>query len=417
MNNHRLQSSPRVALVLSGGGARGAYEAGVLSYVFEDVARRLGHPVHFDIVTGTSVGAIHACYVAAAQEDGEATRRLTDLWRSLSLDRVYDLKVRYLLRGALQAVGIGARAKTLPRSGAGGPDRLAGFLDTTPLERLVLGRIPWGQLRRNVQGGRVHALAITATEIATGHCVVFVDSQGGTVPQWARDPLVVARAAQIRPEHALASAAIPLLFPAVRIGPGYYCDGGVRLNTPLAPALRLGAERVLIIGLSVPSTQAPDELAARRRELRYGSTTHLAGKLLDALLLDRIDYDVDRLRLFNALLESGMRVYGPDFLNTINEPVVASRKVPYRIVRHLFLRPSQDLGVMAADCFRHQPRHRTPRGWLSRWLARLAGGKADGEADLLSYLLFDRCYAEHLIQLGRRDAQAASDDLLEFFAD
>jgi NTE family protein len=409
-------SSPRIALVLSGGGARGAYEAGVLSYIFSDLPQQLGRPVHFDIVTGTSVGAVHACYIAASQGEPDMGVALTRLWRSLSLDHVFAPGFGDLLRVPLQLFGLTAPRAPMPATGSGIPERLPGIFDTAWLEEIVLRNIDWKQIRTHIDSGELQALAIAATEIATGRSVVFVDSGPRPIPPWERDPFVVARAAHIGPAHALASAAIPLIFPALRIDRTYYCDGGLRLNTPLAPALRLGAERVLVIGLRYPRKPEEEDRLAQRRETMYTNPTYLAGKALNALLLDRIEYDVDRLRLFNAILESGVRAYGPDFLERINEPIIEERNTPYRIVRNCMLRPSKDLGVLAAECLEHQSRSRGVRDWLSRNVVRYAGRGALGEADLLSYLFFDRCYADHLIRLGRHDAAAAADELVAFFS-
>ncbi len=406
---------PRIALVLSGGGARGAYEAGVLSYLFGDLAARLGRAVHFDIVTGTSVGAVHACYVAASQDDADAGQRLAAIWRSLSLTQVFAVSPVDVFRVPWKLLGLGGSSGTLP-AGNGIPERVRGLFDTSWLESIVQSQIAWRQLRTNIENGTLQALAIAATEIATGRSVVFVDNQRQTVPQWARDPFVIARQAQIGPAHALASAAIPLIFPAIRVGRTYYCDGGLRLNTPLSPALRLGADRVLVIGLRHPRTAEEEDRIARHREPRYTSPTFLVGKALNALLLDRIEYDVDRLHLFNAILDSGACTYGPDFLARINEPIITQRNTPYRIVRDCLVRPSKDLGELAAECLRHQPRSTGLRAWLSRNVVRYAGRGALAEADLLSYLFFDHCYADHLIELGRHDAAAAADELAAFLS-
>ena len=401
---------------MSGGGARGAYEAGVLAYLLQDLPGRLGHPVHFDIVTGTSVGAVHACYVAAMQQEPDAGERLTQIWRSLSLDKVFDVGAADLVRVPWRLLGFGSPGGLLPATSSGVPERLAGLFDTSWLETIVLEHIAWDKLRGNIEEGRLQALAIAATEIATGRSVVFVDNRTGTIPRWARDPFVIARPARIGPPHALASAAIPLLFPALRIGHTYYCDGGLRLNTPLAPALRLGADRVLVIGLRYLRSAEEEDRIARRRETNYSSPTYLLGKALNALLLDRVEYDVDRLRLFNAILESGVRNYGPEFLQRINEPIVEMRNSPYRIVRDFYLRPSRDLGAMASECLHHQRRSRGLRDWLSRNVVRYAGRGALEEADLLSYLFFDRCFADHLVELGRHDAATAADDLVQFLS-
>ena len=410
------RASDSVAIVMSGGGARGAYEAGVLSYVLDVLPRRLGRPVRIDIATGASVGAIHACYVAATLGKSGAGERLTKIWRSLSFESVYNLGAVDLFRIPWRLMGFGGLGDWLPAQSPQAPERMAGLLNTTALETQVLEHIPWKQLRRNIDTGRIRALAVAATEIATGRSVVFVDQRGKADPHWTGDPFIVARSARIGPFHALASASIPLVFPAVRIDRTYYCDGGLRLNTPLSPALRLGADRIFVIGLRYPVTPENEDKRAQRREEGYMSTVYLAGKILNAFLLDRVEYDVDRLRLFNAILESGTKVYGDGFLDEINKPILQRRNAPYRIVRNLFLHPSRDLGELADECLRHQPRSSSLRIWISRSIARYAARGAFGEADLLSYLFFDRCYADHLIELGRRDAENAADDLLSFFS-
>jgi NTE family protein len=404
---------PCFALIMSGGGARGAYEAGVLSWLLDDLPRRLGHPVRFDIVTGTSVGAIHACYVAASLDDPGAGARLAEVWRSLDLGGVYRFPLGDLLTLPLRALGFGRGPVPAPEAGL--PPRLSALLDALPLERIVREHIPWEALRRRIDAGAVRAVALAATEIATGKTIVWVDNRERAITRWARDPFVIARPAALAPAHALASAAIPFLFPALRIDGAYYCDGGLRLNTPLAPALRLGADRLLIVGLRHRPTPEEEQAVAATHEAAYGSFSFLAGKVLNALLLDHVEYDVDRLRVVNAILDTGTRAYGPEFLTRINETVEAARGTAYRVVRNIYLTPSRDLGLIAAECL---DQHRT-QGSLRRRLARAAIQRAlrgfIGEADLLSYLYFDGCYTAHLIALGRADAEAHADELLAFF--
>jgi NTE family protein len=406
---------PRFALIMSGGGARGAYEAGVLSYVLDELPARLGQPVRFQIVTGTSVGAIHACYVAATLDRRDAGAGLVDIWRSLEVAGVYRVGVGDVVGLPLRLLGLIGQRLAPPEPGI--PERLSGLLDTLPLERLVRERIPWEELRRHVDAGDVDAVAIAATDVGSGKSVVWVDNREGAVRRWAHDPFVVARPAALGPAYALASAAIPFLFPAPRIDGAYYCDGGLRLNTPLAPALRLGADRLLIIGLRHVPTPEEEQALVAARQHNYASLSYLAGKVLNALLLDHVDYDVDRLRLVNAILDTGVRTYGREFLGRINETVEALRGTSYRIVRNVYLQPSRDLGVMAAECLEHHRRGSGLRRWLSDAALRYAAHGIAGEADLLSYLYFDRCYAEHLIELGRADAEAHEDELLAFFRD
>ena len=415
MANRNVSSeTPKIAVVMSGGGARGAYEAGVLEYLLDEFPARLGRPVRFDIITGTSVGAIHACYLAAAQGDAGTGTRLADIWRSFTLDTVFPVRPSDLVRVPWRLSGLGGVGAVLPGGDDAAPERLPGLFDTRWLDAIVLEQVPWPRIRRNIDAGHLHALAISATEIATGRSVVFVES-GDAPIDWGRDPFVIARPAHIGPQHALASASIPLFFAAIRIGRTYYCDGGLRLNTPLAPALRLGADRILVIGLRHPATPAEEDRIARRREANFLSPTYLAGKALNALLLDRIETDVDRMRLFNAVLETGVEAYGPEFLERINEPIVKLRNRPYRIVRDVFLRPSEDLGVIASEAMRRGVRSHGVRSWLSQNIARYAARGAIGEADLLSYLFFDKAYTEPLIELGRQDAKRAEKELVRLF--
>jgi len=188
----------RFALIMSGGGARGAYEAGVLSYVLDDLPRRLERPVRFQILTGTSVGAIHACYVAATLGRPHAGRGLIDIWRSLEVRGVYQVGVGDVVGIPLRLLGL-AGQRTMPAEGAI-PERLTGLLDTLPLERLVRESIPWDDLRRHVDAGEVDAVALAATEISSGKSVVWVDNREGAVRRWARDPFVIARPARLGPD-------------------------------------------------------------------------------------------------------------------------------------------------------------------------------------------------------------------------
>ena len=409
-----MSAPARIAVVLSGGGARGAYEAGVLHYIVERLPEVLGRPVRFDIVSGTSVGAIHACFLAGHAGEPGALDELIEIWRSFEIERILRLTPFKLLSLPARLLGLGRRARAEPGSEPGAPMRIPGLLDFSPLERVIIDRVPWARIPEKIRAGAVDAVAIATTEVKTGNTVIFVENREGRVDHWARDPFVIARSARLAPEHALASAAIPLIFPAIRIGQLFYCDGSLRLNTPLSPALRLGADRVLVIGMHYqrPPGEPPPQVA----EESVGSPAFLAGKVLNALLLDRVDYDADRLRLFNEILQEGQRVYGQEFLERINKPIVRSRGTAYRIVRDLFLRPSRDLGAVASECLAHRRPRPQPGSWLARVFLRYASKNTGGEADFLSYLYFDGCYARHLVELGMSDAERQRDRLAEFFA-
>ncbi|MGH7822364.1 MAG: patatin-like phospholipase family protein [Candidatus Binatia bacterium] len=406
--------SARNAVVLSGGGARGAYEAGVLYYLVERLPAYLGKPVRFQIISGTSVGAIHACYLAAWAGEAGALEALLAIWRGFEIGKAFRLSVRDLV--ALPAKLFGGRARTSPvePEDPRAPVRIPGLFDVSAIERLILERIPWQRIGENIARGEMDSLAIAATQIKTGHTIIFVQNRSGRIDRWAYDPFVIAVPAELRAEHALASAAIPFFFPVIRVDGAFYCDGSLRLNTPLSPALRLGADRVLVIG--VRHRPEKGETPPPIPESSIGNPAFLAGKILDSLLLDRIDYDTARLRLLNEILEDGRRTYGEEFLDRINEPIIRWRGSPYRIVRDFYIRPSEDLGVLAARCLGHLEPSRRPESWLSRAFLRLASRNTGGEADLLSYLFFDGCYASHLIELGIADAERQRDQLAAFFA-
>ncbi len=224
-----------------------------------------------------------------------------------------------------------------------------------------------------------------------------------------RDPNLVARRTRLQPRHALASAAIPVFFPAVRIGRSFYVDGGLRLNTPLAPALRLGADRVLVVSTSQAPTHAPTPKADR--EVALPTAAFLYGKVLNALLLDHVERDLAQMRVINALLDAGTEAFGPDFLPRISAAVARERGRGFRPIRDLVIRPSRDLGELAGEAAAAVPRATLP--WWARAMVRSFGSSV--EADTLSYLYFDRSYTESLVELGFEDARARADDFVAFF--
>ncbi len=402
----------RVAIVLSGGGARGAYEAGVLAHLFEEIYPKLGPGFEFDLVSGTSVGAVHAAYVVASArlEPRGRAQQLVETWSEMQLEHVMQLSFGDLLGIPLRALGV-RRAAQRVRAGSA---VLGGLVDIGPLERLVAERIPWRFLRANLSGPRPGALCVSCTEVRSGLVTVFMDGQLADPTPWSFDPHAQAIATQISAEHVRASAAIPFLFPAVRIGTRYYVDGGLRMNTPLSPALRLAADRVLVIALR--HRRAPDEEAPAYPEEVITQPAFLAGKVLDALLMDRLEYELERIDLVNALIERGSEVCGEGFLDAINEAVRERRGEGYRLVRFETIRPSRDLGYVADECQKRDGGGRA-LGWLGSLLTRAARHGVREEADLLSYLYFDRCFTRELVALGRADARQEQDRILALLAD
>jgi NTE family protein len=410
------QRRPRRALVFSGGGARGAYEAGVVRFITDQLPKRLGRPAHFDIVCGTSVGAIHACYVAATADLHENRgSNLVDFWTSMRIDEMMPLSVRELLRLPGRLLGMRRTVEAM-RAGEA-PDRLYGLVNTSGLEKLVVQAIPWRRIRSNVREGLVDAVCVPATQIGTGRVVIFMETRERNLPRWTRDPNILPRPTRLLPTHALASAAIPLLFPAVRVASTYYADGGLRLNTPLAPALRLGADRVLVVALRQDGNLASEATLMDQRVEDYGSPLFLFGKVLNALLLDHLDTDLARMHVMNEILSDGEKAFGPEFLEKINETAQRERGQTFRRIDDLVIRPSADLGRLAGQILMNmdEARQRSP---LIRMAARnLTDGTRTPESDLLSYLLFDGEFLAPLAELGYRDAEAREDDLAAFFTD
>ena len=400
------KTKPKRGLVLAGGGARGAYEVGVLSYIFQELPKDLVGPGAVKVLCGSSVGAIHACFLAGTAHMKEYDiERLVDVWRDMRIEKMLKLGVMELARLPMQV------RKLLK----GHRQRRGLLLNSAKLQDLVVRDLPWAQVRYNIRTEVIESLAVSATHVKSGKSTVFVDRSGGGLPPWSRDPRTVALPSRITSQHALASAAIPFLFPAIEIDGSYYCDGGVRQNTPLSPALRLGADRVLVVGLrgEDPPTRAAEPFEGHVEP--YPSPMFLMGKMVDSIMLDRLDYDLKRLDGFNALLQDGRSVFGESFVDQMNETSVKMRGAGYREIDTLVVRPSRDLGLMAnefVDVFRQKM-----GGVAGKLFEFMSDEDALGGSDLLSYLLFDGRLATAMIELGKADADAARADLIEFFRD
>ncbi len=386
------------ALVLSGGGARGAYEVGVLSYLFGDFVRVLGRRPTIDLICGTSVGGINGSFLAAHMGDtAPGVRRLVDLWQSLELHQVLRFSIAQALR--------------LPRVLSGGGEG-AGLFDVQPMINLVTNEVSWRAVARAIRRGDLRALSISTTEISTGRTAVFIDAHPNLDVPVRFGPRMHAVRGPIGPMHALASAAIPLVFPPVRIGSALYCDGGLRQNTPMAPAIRLGAERILIIGLSreVHGSATPESGMAMPPA---PSASFLLGKVLNAFLLDHVQADLELVTLINGLLADGVQAFGPEFLADLSSAATARGGEAYRPVRTLAVRPSQDIGRIA---WQHARSGKISAPYAMRRLIAALDSDISNEADLASYLLFDGSFARRLIDLGRADAEAQRFQLAEFLA-
>jgi NTE family protein len=401
-------SHSRVGLVLAGGSARAAYEVGVIRYVLEDVARALGREVPIDVISGTSAGSINAVMLAAHADKAVARGALlANRWTQLELEKV----VRLSPGGILPMVGR-MFGRSVRRDAH--PGRRGGMFDPSGVERIVRDAVPFGAIGEHMRSGHLAALSISTTHVASGRTVVFVQRCEGGMPRWGSDPTMVVRVAQIEAEHALASAAVPLLFPAVQIDGQFYCDGGLRQNVPLSPARRLGADRLIVINPRYIRDESPPPRIAEERERLYPSPLFVMGKALNALLLDRIENDIRRLQKLNAVLDAGSRRFGPGFLGALNDELGRGGESALRPLELVYLRASEDIGVLAADYVRSAEFAKRVRGILGRVMRRVVEGES--EADFLSYVMFDGPFAGRLIEIGRSDARARHEELVDFFA-
>jgi NTE family protein len=404
-------------LVLSGGGARGAYEAGVIKYIRNELPPRTKSSARFEIICGTSVGAINTCFLAATSHQSDVQgRALADVWERLRIEGVFQVGLKQLVNLPRFLFGSRGRGEL---DDVVGPGRLGGLLNTSPLEALVRRGTRWSFIEENLQTGVLHGVCVNATHVASGKTHSFIHTKDLRVPPWSTDPSVVPRAVKIGPEHALASAAIPWVFPCVDIGGEVYADGGLKLNTPISPAIRLGADRLLVIGL-----RAKDEPAGEGGLLpnpadrvdQSPSAAFLLGKILSAFLSDKTEYDLQRLERFNRLIEAGVAAYGDGFEAALGAALSKSRGQSYRRVDSLFVRPNEDIAAVAAKHLRLGSVVARAGPIVGPILRRLAGTGGEREGDLLSYLLFDGEYAADLVAMGMRDADAMRQQLIDFFA-
>ncbi|MCL2778875.1 MAG: patatin-like phospholipase family protein [Polyangiaceae bacterium] len=391
----------RTAVILSGGGARGAYEVGVLWYIFDDLSRMRGAPPRIDILCGTSVGAINACYLTAHLGDPVlGMRRLVHLWSNLQITQVLGFGTRQL-RG-------------LPRLLLGGGDAGTGLFDVTPMADLVEREISWRAVSRAFRKRYLRALTVSTTEVSAGRTVVFMQTAPNVDVPHTPPPRTLFRAEPIGPHHALASAAIPMLFPPVEIHGELYLDGGLRQNTPISPALRLGATHVFAIGSS-HDVQGVVTNEGALRATRMPGAAFLLGKVLNAFLLDHVDIDLEMLTRLNAILQDGTKAFGHGFVDAITREAQKRHAPPYKFVDAFAIRPSEDLGKIAS-LHVHRGKFVGNPFFTKRLFDLLELGVGD-EADLASYLLFDGHFCRQLIEMGRADAHARRDEIMRFFGD
>jgi NTE family protein len=388
---------------------RGAYEVGVVAGIAEVMAGEGPRGPLFDVYAGTSVGAINAAYFAAnSDEPGHGAARLAKLWASLKLADHAKVRPFGLWPGSLK--------RRIERFTSAAPQGNS-LLDTRALEVVIRRAVQWERLHRNIASGRVHALMIAALHVASGRTTIFAEHAPGVQLQAARDARRTTVECRITADHVLASAAIPLLFAMRKVGDHYYCDGGLRFNTPIAPAIRAGAERLVVI--SVRHMQSIGEVdaeeAADRGEGQDVGPVFLIGKLLNALLLDPVAYDLQMMERLNQMMEVLEEALPADQLERVQKVWIKHRGAPYRRLDTLIFTPSEDLGKKAGEYIRTRLDSSEIQSLARYFLERAATETPRGEADWASYMLFDGGFAHELIELGRKDAHAQAPLVKRFF--
>jgi NTE family protein len=341
----------------------------------------------FKVVTGISAGSINASLLAHYSDDFLAgTERLWGLWNTLRVDKVFRSDSLSMLRLAtfvLRDLALGGFIKRPVSSH---------LLDTTPLRKLLLDNVDFSRIHRHVSSGQLHAFAVTATNYHTGCAITFFDGAGDR-PEWVRNNHLGWRR-PIQVEHVLASSAIPVFFPAQKIDHAYYGDGSMRLLSPVSPSLHVGAESVLAVGIRRPKD--PQHLSQLNRQpAEEISFADIAGVFLNAVFLDTLESDLERLRRVNQTL----REVSPEAREAL--------KHNFRMVPVESQQPSRDLASIASGHIERYP------FVLKHLLRGLGAGRKRGR-DVLSYLAFDYNYGGKLLRLGYRDAMERRDALHNF---
>jgi NTE family protein len=380
-------SSPRYGLVLSGGGARAAYQAGVLQAISDILGTDCG-PQPFPVITGISAGAINTAFIAAAK-DGFAlqTKKLIEVWNELEPEHV--LRTDIMSLGKLGAGWI----RDLSFGGMIGNSQSTHLLDSTPLARLLEKRIDFNQIQENIKNKKIHGVAVSATNYATGTSNAFFNSL--EVNNWARSSRIGLKT-ELTLDHVLASSAIPFIFKPVRINKSFYGDGGVRSNAPFSPAIHLGADRLVAIGVRYFRDGLETMELNQQLEMDSIALSDIVGVMFNSLFLDAIEFDYERLQRVNETVK------------LLHEVESLKGKSRLKMIPTLLLRPSVDLGELAAEQFERFPR-------MLRYLLKGIGASRERGADLLSYIAFDKAYTSKLIEIGIKDTMSRKDEIRAFF--
>jgi NTE family protein len=374
-------SSGKTALVLAGGGARAAYQVGVLQALKEMLPDPASNP--FPIIAGTSAGAVNAGALACHADDfGKAVDNLLDVWRNFEPRHVY----------RADFAGVAANSsRWLLALFAGGfvRDRRISLLDNRPLQALLERRLEFGRIAGNIASGALDAVAITASGYTSGQSVSFFEG-APHIGAWKRSQRIGIRT-RLQAEHLMASSAIPFLFPAYKLNREFFGDGSMRQIAPVSPTLHLGADRVVVIGTARIRNEDPE----RTRGDTYPTLAQIAGHVMNSIFLDSLAVDIERLERINRTISA----------------VPAERLRQMGLTLHhvdvLVLTPSEPLEAIALRHVRSLP-------WPIRFLLSSVGAMRRGGANLASYLLFEQGYCRELITLGYHDTMKRRDEIESF---
>jgi NTE family protein len=365
----------RTGLLLSGGGARAAYQIGVLKAISELCGEEIDSP--FNIISGTSAGSINA--VALAAHDGkfaESVDRMFDVWSNFQLHHVFKVDAKSLITRMF----LWAKARVLPFNLGGKPP--PSILDNSPLRELLSNNVDFSQISRKIISGKLDALAVNASSYTNGRSVSFFEANHQVEP-WER-AYRCGIEQRISIDMLMASSSIPLLFPAVKIDDEYYGDGSMRQNNPLSPLVHLGAKKIMVIG--VRKSANPSRKTAKKRP----SLANISGFILDTLFLNSLDADLERLARVNELVEA-----------------LPDAHPKYSKIDHMIISPSEDIGRVAKDMFDTLPK-------AFRIALKFIGINKSGGNALISYLMFNKPFCNYLIELGYKDAQNRRDEIIQF---
>jgi NTE family protein len=379
-----INDKPKVGLLLTGGGARAAYQVGVLCAIAELLPKDTRNP--FPVICGTSAGAINATSLAvAANNFYEGVQQLEKVWTNFHVDQVY----RSDLFGVIKN---GLRCLISLFSPEFGHHRAISLLDNAPLESLLLRRVPFRMIQHCIRTGTLHALGITAWGYTSGQSVTFY--QGArNIKSWKRAQRLGVPTC-ISAKHLMASSAIPFFFPAVKLNREFFGDGSMRQLTPISPALHLGADKVLIIGLHKEMDILPERVSAPS----YPSFAQIAGHAMSSIFVDSLDVDLERLQRINETLKM------------IPNDKLREKNIKLRPIETMMISPSVEINEIAQNFAQSLP-------ITMRYLYHAVGAMNPNGSTLLSYVLFEAPFCQALIELGRNDALRQGEKILQFLGD